>query len=204
MQLNQMPKNTIKRSKRVGRGYGSGKGGHTVGRGQKGQKSRNKVGILFEGTKMRKSLIKRLPFLRGKGKFKSQKAKPIIINLKYLNLLPEGSEVTQESLMKYNLIKAGEVQDYKVKILGDGELTKKLIVKLPTSKSAAIKIEKAGGKVVLEKGKSDRKRAALRETETKQRETEKSSAHSVTSVGSVLQKKHPIKARTKRVTKKTK
>ncbi len=67
--------------------YGSGKGGHTAGRGQKGQKVRGKVKALFEGTKMRKSFIKRLPFKRGKGKFKAFRPGPIAVNLIYLNLL---------------------------------------------------------------------------------------------------------------------
>ena len=61
--------------KRVGRGYGSGKGGHTVGRGQKGQKTRRKLNILFEGLKVKKSFIKRLPKTRGRGKFKPKKKK---------------------------------------------------------------------------------------------------------------------------------
>lgn len=61
----------VKRGKkRVGRGAGSGKGSHTVGKGQKGQKSREKVSINFFGTKMKKSLLKRLPFQRGKGRLK--------------------------------------------------------------------------------------------------------------------------------------
>lgn len=61
--------------KRLGRGYGSGKGGHTSSRGQKGQKSRTKIHILFEGLKVKKSTLKKFPLLRGKGKFKA-KAKP--------------------------------------------------------------------------------------------------------------------------------
>lgn len=65
----KLPKIVTRAKKRIGRGRGSGKGGHTVGRGQKGQKVRGKVGVLFEGMKMKKSLIKRLPFVRGKGKF---------------------------------------------------------------------------------------------------------------------------------------
>lgn len=56
-------------AKRLGRGYGSGKGGHTSGRGQKGQKSRTKMHILFEGLKVKKSTLKKFPLLRGKGKF---------------------------------------------------------------------------------------------------------------------------------------
>ena len=68
--MTNLPKVVGSRKKRVGRGYGSGKGGHTTGRGQKGQKSRTKIGVLFEGVKVKKSLLKRLPFQRGKGKNK--------------------------------------------------------------------------------------------------------------------------------------
>ncbi|MBU1070791.1 uL15 family ribosomal protein, partial [Patescibacteria group bacterium] len=49
MNLSNLPKITQRPKKRVGRGYGSGKGGHTSGRGQKGQKSRSKIPIWFEG-----------------------------------------------------------------------------------------------------------------------------------------------------------
>ena len=147
MKLNQLPKITTRKKKRLGRGYGSGKGGHTVGRGQKGQKSRSKVKLLFEGTKMRKSLIKRLPMKRGKERFKSLKPKPVVINVKYLNLLKDGSEVTIKSLIKNGLV-GKEADKFGVKILGDGQLSKKLIVKLPVSKGAKKKIEKAGGKVI--------------------------------------------------------
>jgi len=134
------------RKKRVGRGYGSGKGGHTVGRGTKGQKSRSKLHILFEGVKVRKSLLVRLPLGRGKSKFKA-KPKPIILNLDHLNLLKDGTKVDLESLAKVNLVKATDAKLAGVKILGGGELKKKLTVMLPTSKSAREKIEKAGGKV---------------------------------------------------------
>jgi large subunit ribosomal protein L15 len=68
-----LPKVVGKTKKRVGRGMGSGKGSHTSGRGQKGQKSRTKISVLFEGMKMKKSLLKRLPLMRGKGKFHSKK-----------------------------------------------------------------------------------------------------------------------------------
>lgn len=64
-----LPKVVQRSKKRLGRGYGSGKGGHTSSRGQKGQGSRGKIGILFEGVKMKKSFLKRLPLARGKGKF---------------------------------------------------------------------------------------------------------------------------------------
>src|SRR3970282_2560170 len=95
--LNRMSSIKIKKSKRLGRGYGSGRGGHTVGRGTKGQKARGKVCILFEGMKMKKSFIKRLPLSRGKGRFKG-KSKPIIVKLEYLNMLPASSKVDKEAL----------------------------------------------------------------------------------------------------------
>ena len=132
-------------SKRLGRGYGSGKGGHTSGRGQKGQKSRGKMPLYFEGTKMRKSLIRRLPMLRGKLKFKSLKAgRPVIFNLKDFNRLPAGTVVDIETLFKLGFIADKTTP---VKILGEGELTKKLTIKLPMSKSAAAKVGKAEKKV---------------------------------------------------------
>lgn len=144
-----LPKTVVKRKKRVGRGRGSGKGGHTVGRGQKGQKSRGSVGVMFEGYKVRKSLFKRLPLQRGKGKFKSS-GKPLAVNLSLLNLLPEGSKVDSELLVKHGVVRKNAV-GYGIKILGDGDITKKLKIALPISKSAARKVEKAGGEILSEK-----------------------------------------------------
>lgn len=142
-----LPKVVRRKNKRVGRGGGSGKGFHTVGRGQKGQKARGKVGILFEGFKVKKSLLRRLPFQRGKGKFQGSK-KPIAINLEILNLLSAGSKVDVESLIKNGVVRKDDAEKYGVKILGNGELKKKLIIALPISKSAAKKIVKLGGKIV--------------------------------------------------------
>jgi len=149
MELNKLPKTTTRKKKRLGRGYGSGKGGHTVGRGAKGLKARGKVPLTFDGTKIKKSFLKRLPLQRGKGKFKSLKPGPMVVNLKYLNLLPKGSEVNLKTLVKHGIVDAKEAKKYGVKILGDGELKVKLKVKLPCSKGAMKKIEKAGGKVVV-------------------------------------------------------
>lgn len=133
--------------KRAGRGYGSGKGGHTSGRGQKGQKSRGSVGVLFEGVKVRKSLLNRLPFQRGKAKFKAQD-KPVVVSIEALNILKEGSKVTLESVVKAGIVKERDAKAYGIKILGNGKLEKKLEVALPASKSAIKKIEKAGGKFI--------------------------------------------------------
>jgi large subunit ribosomal protein L15 len=141
-----LPKVTTKKAKRVGRGYGSGKGGHTTGRGQKGQKSRTKIGVLFEGIKVKKSLIKKLPLQRGKGKLKS-KNKPLVIKLALLNLLPASSVVDMNLLIKQGIVKEIDARTFGVKILGDGDLKKKLTIKVPISKAAAKKIEAVGGKV---------------------------------------------------------
>ena len=141
-----LPKVVSRRAKRLGRGGGSGKGFHTAGRGQKGQKARGHIHILFEGFKVKKSLIHRLPMQRGKGKFKAN-AKPIIINLEALNLLPAGSNVDQASLVKAGIVTERDAKLYGVKILGDGKLSKKLTVSLPISKSASKKVVAAGGKV---------------------------------------------------------
>jgi len=151
-ELNKLAKINTRKSKRVGRGFGSGKGGHTSGRGQKGQKARGKIGLAFEGTKMKKSLFKRLPLRRGKGKFKPSKAKKIIVNIKYLNLFKKDEVVNLESLLKKGILNR-DGQTLGVKILGDGDLKMALKVALPCSKGAAAKIKKAGGEILSLKDK---------------------------------------------------
>ncbi len=146
MELHSLNSLTNKRAKRIGRGAGSGRG-KTSGRGTKGQKSRGKVKPLYEGGQL--SLIKRLPLLRGKGKNKPLGKKPFIINVKYLNLLPNDTVVDIESLAKHKIINTSEIKS--VKILGDGSLEKRLLVKLPCSHNAAKKIEQAGGKLLYGK-----------------------------------------------------
>ena len=148
--MTKLPTVVDKRKKRVGRGYGSGRGGHTASRGTKGQKSRSNPGILFEGTKFKKSFIKRLPFRRGKGKFKAN-PKPIIVNLTYLEALPSGAKVNIKTLSEAGIVNEESAKKYGVKILGNGDIKKKLTVELPISNSASEKITKAGGKVVQDK-----------------------------------------------------
>lgn len=137
----KLPKVTETRKKRVGRGVGSGKGSHTSGRGQKGQKSNTDLYILFEGMKMKKSFLKRLPLMRGKGKFGS-KAKPETVSLNKLESLPTGSKITVELLIKNDLVDAKLAKANGVKILG-GKTTKKFIFEVPTSKSVTKVGEKA-------------------------------------------------------------
>ena len=142
----KLPKTVTRRKKILGRGIGSGKGGHTSSRGQKGQKSRGHVDILFEGMKTKKSLIKRLPLQRGKGKFKA-KNKPVIVKLKYLDLLPAGSKITLDLLIAQKLVSTADAREYGVKILGNGGVTKKFTIEVPISHSAQKNVEKAGGEV---------------------------------------------------------
>lgn len=144
MNLTQLPKITTKTKRRLGQGHGSGRV-KTAGRGTKGQKARNKVPLTFEGGAL--SLIKRLPFRRGKGRNKSFKRQPIVINVKYLNMMAKDTIVDLPLLIKQKIVTEQDAKIYGVKILGDGELSIPLTVKLPVSQGAKIKIEKAGGKV---------------------------------------------------------
>ena len=123
---------------RRGRGHGSGNG-KTAGKGHKGQKARSgapRPG--FEGGQM--PLYRRLP----KRGFTNRNSKVIVgINVSALECLVEGTEVTVETLMEAGIVKNPKDG---VKILGNGELTKKLTVKVDAfSEGAKAKIEAAGG-----------------------------------------------------------
>ena len=126
--------------KRLGRGYGSGKGGHTSSRGTKGQKARRTIHPMFEGLKRKKSLLGRLPLQRGKLKLKSA-LKPEIISLTTL----EGLGFTKVGWAE--LTKAGYGRN--IKILASGKLTKKIEVlgEIKMSAAANKKIVEAGGKI---------------------------------------------------------
>ena len=129
---------SAKEAWRKGRGAGSGNG-KTAGKGHKGQKARSGAPrIGFEGGQM--PLYRRLP----KRGFKNRNSKEIIaINLSALNKFEDGAEVTIESMMEIGII--SNPKDG-VKILGNGELTKKLNVKANAfSESAVEKIKALGG-----------------------------------------------------------
>lgn len=150
MQTQNLPKIVARSSKRLGRGYGSGKGGHTSSRGQKGQKARGSVGVLFEGLKVKKSLLRRLPFLRGKSKF-SAYPKPLAVSLDQISKLniPEGTEINADFLVKAGVLNTKKITGKGVKIIGGkGKFDKKITVAVPTSKQAQEFIVKAGGKVI--------------------------------------------------------
>lgn len=141
MELHKLT-HTVKRShKRLGRGHGSGRG-KTSGRGTKGQKARGTVPQHFEGGQL--SVMKRLPFLRGKSRNKSLVKKPVIIKLSALSVFSAKAEVTLKSLQKLNVV-AENVKA--VKILSGGSLQVALTVLVPCSQGARDVIEKAGGKV---------------------------------------------------------
>lgn len=144
MDISTLPKITTGRKRRVGRGHGSGRG-KTAGRGTKGQKARGKIKLSFEGGAL--PLIKRLPFRRGRGKNKVFKKKPIALNVKILNMLPPSATVDLKTLVAHHIVDADEARIYGVKILGEGDLSIALTVKLPVSKGARKKIETAGGAV---------------------------------------------------------
>jgi len=127
--------------KRLGRGIGSGIG-HTSGKGTKGQNARSGGGVRpgFEGGQL--PLFQRLP---KRGFHNHNKVEFAIVNVEKLNVFENGAIVDAEALVNASLIK--EVKDG-VKVLGNGELTKKLTVKANKfSESAKKAIEAAGGSV---------------------------------------------------------
>jgi large subunit ribosomal protein L15 len=141
-----LPKVVLRRNKRLGQGIGSGKGGHTSGRGQKGQKARTGVHVMFEGFKTRKSLFKRLPFSKGRGKQKAG-LKPLTITFTQLEALPTEKLITVMTLVENGVIRRKDAISRGAKIVARGELTKKLNVQIPVSVSAREQIEKVGGSV---------------------------------------------------------
>ena len=127
-------------AKRKGRGVGTGNG-KTGGRGHKGQKARSggKVRIGFEGGQM--PLARRVP----KRGFNNIFAKPLTaVNVSELNAFEKGAVVDAAALLEKGIIADCK---YGLKVLGNGDLTKKITVKAAAfSESAKAKIEQAGGK----------------------------------------------------------
>ncbi len=140
--LNSLFKIVAKSQKRVGRGYGSGVGGHTTGRGAKGDKVRGTNKLTFDGSKIKKSWIKRTPFLRGKHRVLA-KAKPFAVNLGYIEKWFKAEEtVTIAKLQK-------KVDLYThFKITSAPKFSKKLTFKgLLFTQKAKEQIAQAGGKI---------------------------------------------------------
>jgi large subunit ribosomal protein L15 len=155
------PAQARKTRKRIGRGLGSGKGRY-AGRGIKGQKARSgshKLPVGFEGGQM--PIDMRLPKLRGNTSADARPVGPFRTYTQPVNLrdlearFDAGAEVTLEALLEKGLIRNTRVD---VKILGSGELTKKLTVTAHGfSSSAREKIEAVGGTVVALKEPKMRK-----------------------------------------------
>ncbi len=146
IKLEQLPKLVKKSARRRGRGYGSGRGGHTVGRGSKGQKARSKVGALFEGTKRKKSLLKRLPVWRGKRKRSFYRK--VTISLDWLERQADPKKVVDRQFLRQLGVIGRPLYRYRPKVVKKGKLTKSLKVAIPVSKAAAAAIKKAGGSVI--------------------------------------------------------
>jgi large subunit ribosomal protein L15 len=143
MELTNLKKIVSGTKKRIGRGGGSGKGMHTVGRGQKGQKTRGKIPAWFEGGQL--PLIRRTPFLKGKNRFKSLTEKPILVTLDQLNRFDDKAVVDHESLTKVLKISPKRLIWENAKVVGTGKLSKALTIKIPATASATLAIQKAGG-----------------------------------------------------------
>lgn len=143
-QLSRVHKNKI--SRQVGRG---GRRGKTSGRGTKGQNARS-------GHKKRpelRDIIKTIPKLRGRGRniFKGFQEPFVPVNLDLIEICySAGEEVNPESLIAKGVIESFAGKVPKVKILADGEITIKVsVVGCMVSKTAQVKIEKAGGTVKM-------------------------------------------------------
>ena len=144
MQLHTLTRTTPNKSgKRIGRGLGSKKG-KTAGRGTTGQKAR-------AGHRIRPDVrekLKKLPKLRGY-RFTSIAERALAVNVSQLErLFSAGETVTPKLLLERGAVRGRKGALPKIKILGDGELTKKLAISgCAVSASAKEKIEKAGGTI---------------------------------------------------------
>ena len=155
-----------KKRKRIGRGIGSGHG-KTAGRGHKGQGSRAGSSFLptFQGGTM--PMVRRVP----KRGFNNRWGLTVaVVNLGQIDeAFSAGEEVTLKALAEKNLAKG---RFDVLKVLGDGELSKKLTIAAHRfSKSAEAKIEKAGGQMVVLPGKTpvkEKQRAKARKKEISQ------------------------------------
>lgn len=146
MLLATLPKSTSRSKKRLGRGYGSGVGGHTVGRGQKGQKTRGTMPVWFEGGQL--PIVRRTPFIKGKHRFQSINLQPIAVNLDFLNKFEDGT-VIDAALLARSLKLSEKDAKPGFKIVATGKLEKALEVKVLATAGAQKLIEAAKGKYAL-------------------------------------------------------
>lgn len=129
--------------KRLGRGYGSGKGGHTAGRGQKGQGSRKSGGVAlwFEGGQL--PITKKMPMIRGKSRLKSLRP-AMEVNLGRLQAM-KADQITIETL---KLEKVIGPRFSRAKVIATGKIERPVHLQgIAVSAAARLAIEKAGGSV---------------------------------------------------------
>lgn len=134
----------VKKAKRLGRGYGSGKGAKSTRGITRHQKARTDIPLYFEGGQGR--LVKKYPLWRGKGKNNSHRAQIFPVAVEKLQTLRDNDTVTESSLVEAKIITVSDTRNV-IKIVGKGALSKKLKVTLPVTQSAKAVIEKAGGTV---------------------------------------------------------
>jgi large subunit ribosomal protein L15 len=155
---NLKPAQARKDRKRVGRGMGSGKGRYAT-RGLKGQKSRSgsrKMRAGFEGGQM--PIYMRLgkqrgPYSKDAMPIGPHRTHTVAVNVRDLDRFDAGTQITPESLVEAGLVRNTK---YDLKILGHGDLSKKLTVSAHNfSKSAREKIEKAGGSITWLRGEPE-------------------------------------------------
>ena len=144
MKINELKpaEGSVSKSKRLGRGIGSGLG-KTSGKGHKGQNARSGGGVRpgFEGGQM--PLIRQLPKIGFTNNFRKVYT---TINVSELNVFDDGTTVTAELLKSKNVI--SKIEPYGLKVLGNGNLTKKLNVQAAKfTDGAAKKITAAGGTI---------------------------------------------------------
>lgn len=141
--LSKLLPSKSKKQRRVGRGYGSTKGGHTSGRGTKGQLARSgaNVPLWFEGGQL--PLIKRIPMIRGKGRLESF-SKTVEVTLSELESL-KADTVSIDTLKVEGMISK---RARAAKIIATGTISRKVnLVGLSVTAGARKAIEKAGGSV---------------------------------------------------------
>lgn len=156
LQSHNLPSGNNKKTKRLGRGNSSS--GNYSGRGMKGQRSRSggKGGLKLRGLKMS---MMGLPKTRG---FKSGRLRPQVVNIEDLErLFADGDTVNAVTLAEKGLVKS---ENKKVKVLGNGEINKKLNIEVnAVSEKAKAAIEKAGGTLTVIAKKPPLKKAVYTE-----------------------------------------
>jgi large subunit ribosomal protein L15 len=141
--IQSLTKIVEKSRKRVGRGPGSGKGRHTAGRGTKGQRARKsgEAPAWFEGGQL--PLVKRMPMMRGKARFNVLHP-TAAVSLSDLEKM-KADVITLDTLKIEKVI---DKEFKKAKVIANGSLTRKVMVKgLPVSQTAAKMIQQAGGSI---------------------------------------------------------